>query len=192
MKKPRWTLSSAGLFHSINSGEKQPARNEEIQNVEQTQYPAPADKEEEQKYYEVQRTARAQKYAQPYEAFTAPSDYGNYQKQHLHGAALRVKPSVEVQNLPLLKYLPLRQTRLLQKKFLEKKYPDEVNPAEYNTEYGNEDTYNKSYKTAFFEECRPSYKDFHNPVNAGDEQQDYLNQAALSVEPSHFHVSLFL
>ena len=88
-------------------------------------------------------------------------------------------------------YLPVRQTRLLKDKFLEQKYPDKVYPTEYQTENGNDNAHYKSDKSAFLEEGGPSYDDFGNPVYAGDEQQKQLYKAALSVKPSHFHVSLF-
>lgn len=62
---------------SFSSGEKQPARDNEVYDIEYAEYPAPADKEEEQERHKVQRAARAQKYAQPYKTFAAPTYHGN-------------------------------------------------------------------------------------------------------------------
>ena len=74
---------------------------------------------------------------------------------------------------------------LLKEKLLEKKYPDKVEPADKCATDGNDEADDQSENSTLFEECGPSYDDLSNPVNAGDEKQNDLNQTALFVKPSH-------
>ena len=74
---------------------------------------------------------------------------------------------------------------LLKEKLLEEKHPDKVEPTEKCATEGNDDTDDQSENSAFFEECGPSYNDLSDPVYTRDEKQNDLNQAALSVKPSH-------
>lgn len=64
--------------------------------------------------------------------------------------------------------------------------PDQVEPADDNTAGDRyENTNDKTEQTALLCPRRPSHDDFRNPVDAGDQKQNNLNQTALFVKPSH-------
>jgi hypothetical protein len=72
----------------------------------------------------------------------------------------------------------------LQEQLLEQNYPQKVYPTKYNTAGdSNENTNNKSENSASFEERRPSYDDFHHPVNTGNKQKEKLYKAIELVKP---------
>ena len=66
---------------------------------------------------------------------------------------------------------------------LEEEAPDEVQPAERKPEECDEDRHHEGDEALRLEECGPSDKNFHDPVDAGDQEQDDLNESALPIKP---------
>ena len=70
---------------------------------------------------------------------------------------------------------------------MEQQTPDRVEPSDDKSEEGDKNCRDQCQKFSCFDESGPSYEDFYDPVDAGDQKQNDLNETGLFVKPSCNH-----
>lgn len=67
----------------------------------------------------------------------------------------------------------------------EEKTPDAVEPADGDTDKGDQNRKEQRQQTLRTQKCGPADKNFHDPVYAGDQKQNDLQQSRLFIEPTN-------